>query len=182
MKKITAPFDPEELKTLRAGDMVEISGIIYTARDAAHARIIKDLDNGTLKFSLERACIYYVGPTPSKPSEIIGSCGPTSSYRMDSFTPRLLSEGILGMIGKGKRSKEVIEKIKTYGAVYFTAIGGAAALLKDRVKECEILDYEDLGPEALRKLKVENFPVTVTIDSLGNNLYELGRKKYLSGE
>lgn len=179
MIKLKTPFNPEEIKKLKAGDMVYLTGIIYTARDAAHSRIVKDLDLGKLKFPIENSCIYYVGPTPSKPNEPIGSCGPTSSYRMDSFTPRLLEEGMIAMIGKGKRSDEVIEEIKKHGAVYFTAVGGAAALLKDRVKTCEIIDYEDLGPEALRKLTVEDFPVTVTIDSRGNNLYEQGRKEYL---
>lgn len=179
MIKIKAPFDIEELKKLRVGDMVEITGIIYTARDAAHARIVKDLEKGELKFPIENSCIYYVGPTPSKPGEVIGSCGPTSSYRMDSFTPTLLKAGSLGMIGKGKRSDEVIQKIKEHGAVYFTAIGGAAALLKNRVKSAKVIDYEDLGPEALRELEVENFPATVTIDSLGNNLYEIGKEEFL---
>lgn len=180
MIKLKTPFDPEEIKKLRAGDVVALTGEIYTARDAAHARIVSDLDAGKLKFSLENACIYYVGPAPAKPGEPIGSCGPTTSYRMDPYTPRLLEEGLIAMIGKGKRSPEVIEAIKQRGAVYFTAIGGAAALLKDRVTAAEIVDYEDLGPEAVRKLTVENFPVTVTVDSLGNDLYKIGRKNYLN--
>ena len=179
MIKLKTPLTREDVKNLKAGDMVELEGVIYTARDAAHARIVEDLDKGTLKFPIKNSCIYYVGPTPSKPGEVIGSCGPTSSYRMDSFTPKLLDAGMIAMIGKGKRSEEVIDAVKSHGAVYFTAVGGAAALLKDRVKECTILDYEDLGPEALRRLYVKNFPLTVTIDSYGNNLYEMGREDYL---
>lgn len=180
MIKLTTPFNREDLKDLRAGDLVYITGYIYTARDAAHKRLVELLDKGEkLPFDQKGALIYYVGPTPAKEGEPIGSAGPTTSYRMDAYTPQMLDAGLMAMVGKGKRNKEVIDKIVEHGAVYFTAIGGAAALIKSCVKTAELICYEDLGAEALRKLYVEDFPVTVTIDSLGNNLYELGRKAYL---
>lgn len=181
MKKIlNTPLKSEDLKDLKAGDDVYITGYIYTARDAAHARLIDLLDQGKeLPFDIEGAVIYYVGPTPEKPGEPIGSAGPTTSYRMDSFAPRLLDIGLKGMIGKGKRSDEVKEKIVSNGAAYFAAIGGAAALIKKTIKSAEIVAYEDLGSEAIRKLYVEDFPVTVVNDSQGNDLYMQGRKEYL---
>lgn len=180
MKKLKTPFDRESLKDLRAGEVVEITGIIYTARDAGHKRLIERLDRGEeLPFDIRGQVIYYVGPTPAKPGEPIGSAGPTTSYRMDAYTPRLLDEGLMGMIGKGKRGPEVVEKMLEHGAVYFTAIGGAAALIKSRIDSAEIVCYEDLGSEAIRRLHVTDFPVTVTIDAEGNNLYELGRQAYL---
>jgi fumarate hydratase subunit beta len=180
MKDIKTPFDRKELADLRAGEMVTISGVIYAARDDAHHRWMEALDKGEeMSFDPKDQCIYYVGPTPTKPGEIIGSCGPTSSYRMDPYTPRLLDMGMAGMIGKGRRSPEVIEAIKRNKAVYFTAIGGSAAKIKASIKECEVIDYEDLGTEAVRRMVVDHFPVTVTIDSLGHNVYEDGPKEYL---
>lgn len=183
MKKIKTPVTRDDLKDLKIGDVVEITGTIYTARDAAHKRFVDLLEKGEdLPFDPKGAFIYYVGPTPAPEGEPIGSCGPTTSYRMDPYTPQMLDVGLMGMIGKGKRSKEVIDKIVEKGAVYFTAIGGATALLRSRVKEAKLICYEDLGAEAVRKLYVEDFPVTVTIDSKGNNLYEVGRKAYLESK
>jgi fumarate hydratase subunit beta len=177
---ITLPLTREKAAGISAGDQVCLSGVIYTARDAAHKRLIEFLDKGKpLPFPLEDAVIYYAGPTPAAPGQVIGSAGPTTSYRMDAYAPRLLALGLRGMIGKGQRSAEVIEGIKKAGAVYFGALGGAGALLSERIKRAEILAFEDLGTEAVRKLTVENFPVTVVIDSRGNNLYESGRAEYL---
>lgn len=180
MIKLVTPFTRESLKDLKAGDNVLISGVIYTARDAAHKRLVEALERGEkLPFDPEGAVIYFVGPSPTKPGEVIGSAGPTSSYRMDPYSPRLMDEGIMGMIGKGRRNQEVIDKIIEKGAVYFAAIGGAAAIIKDRIKSAEVICYEDLGPEAVRKLVVEDFPATVIIDSTGKNLYETGVNEYL---
>ena len=179
-KTLTTPLTTEDLKDLKAGDDVYITGYIYTARDAAHARLVDLLDEGKeLPFDIEGAVIYYVGPTPAKPGEPIGSAGPTTSYRMDSYAPRLLDVGLKGMIGKGKRGQEVKDKIVENGAVYFAAIGGAAALIKKCIKSSEVIAYEDLGAEAVRKIYVEDFPVTVINDAQGNDLYQLGRKEYL---
>lgn len=180
MIKIETPFTREKLADLKAGDNVLISGVIYTARDAAHKRLVEDYEAGRdLPFDPKGACIYYVGPTPTAPGQVIGSAGPTSSYRMDPYSPILLDLGAIGMIGKGRRNQEVIDKIVETGAVYFAAIGGAAAIIKDRIKECEIIAYEDLGAEAVRRLVVKDFPATVIIDSKGNNLYEIGVEEYL---
>jgi len=181
MKKyITAPLSYEEAKTLRAGDEVYISGIIYTARDAAHKRLFELIENGKpLPFNPEGAVIYYVGPSPALPGHAVGSAGPTTSSRMDKYTPELLNQGVLGLIGKGKRSDEVLDSIKKNGAVYFGAIGGAGALLSKAIVKSELVCYEDLGTEAIRKLTVENFPVSVIIDSVGNDLYSLGQASYL---
>lgn len=180
MIALKTPFDREALKDLKSGDVVAITGTIYTARDAAHKRLVELLEQGKeLPFDVKGAVIYYVGPTPAREGEPIGSAGPTTSYRMDAYTPQLLDVGLMGMIGKGKRSPEVVDKIVEHGAVYFTAIGGAAALIKSKVLSAEIVCYEDLGAEAVRKLYVEDFPVTVTIDSKGHNLYEEGRRAYL---
>lgn len=180
MKKIILPIISEEdILNLKAGDMVEISGTIYTGRDAAHRRFIDSIkNNNPLPFDVYGQGIYYVGPTPSKPKEIIGSAGPTTSYRMDDLTIPLLEKGLKVMIGKGKRSEKVIEGMKKFGAVYLAAIGGAGAYISDSIKECEIIAYEDLGTEAVRKLKVEKLKLTVAIDSKGNNIYEYGRKKF----
>lgn len=181
MIKIETPFTREKLADLKAGDNVLISGVIYTARDAAHKRLVDDHAAGRdLPFDPKGACIYYVGPTPTAPGQVIGSAGPTSSYRMDPFSPIMMDLGAIGMIGKGRRNQEVIDKIKETGAVYFAAIGGAAAIIKDRIKECEIIAYDDLGAEAVRRLVVEDFPATVIIDSKGNNLYEMGVEEYLA--
>ncbi len=179
-KRITTPLTEEKVKELKAGDSVLISGIIYTARDAAHKRLVELLDKGEkLPVDVENSIIYYVGPTPAKPGQPIGSAGPTTSYRMDSYAPRLLEIGLKGMIGKGLRSKEVVESMKKNKAVYFAAIGGAAALMGKSIKSAEIVAYEDLGSEAIRRLEVEDLPVVVVIDSEGNNLYEMGQKEYL---
>lgn len=179
-KRITTPLTAEKVKGLKAGDSVLISGTIYTARDAAHKRLVELLDKGEkLPIDVENAIIYYVGPTPAKPGHALGSAGPTTSYRMDSYAPRLLDEGLKGMIGKGLRSKEVVESMKKNTAVYFAAIGGAAALIGKSVKKAELVAYEDLGSEAIRKLEVEDLPVVVVIDYEGNNLYEIGQSEYL---
>ena len=178
--KLTTPRKRDDLKDIEAGDMVYISGYIYTGRDAAHKRLCELLEQGKqLPIDVKGQIIYYVGPTPAKPGEPIGSAGPTTSYRMDAYAPQLLDIGLLGMIGKGKRNQAVIDKIVEHGACYFAAIGGAAALIKSKIKSAEVICYEDLGAEAVRKLYVEDFPVTCIIDSKGNNLYEKGRKAYL---
>ena len=180
-KAITAPLDLETARSLRAGDSVLLSGTVYTARDAAHKRLCGLAAQGKpMPFPMEVAVIYYVGPTPARPGQPIGSAGPTTSYRMDAYAPTLLRLGELGMIGKGKREAEVIEAMKETGAVYFGAIGGAGALLARCVKSAQLVCYEDLGAEAVRRLEVENLPLTVVIDSLGNNLYEIGRTAYLA--
>ncbi|WP_416387383.1 Fe-S-containing hydro-lyase [Caminicella sporogenes] len=179
MKRITIPLTKEKVESLKAGDTVYLSGIIYTGRDAAHQRLVDAIENGNrLPFDLKDQVIYYVGPAPARPGKVIGSAGPTTSYRMDDLTVPLLNLGLSGMIGKGSRSKKVIDGMIKNKAVYFAAIGGAGALIADCIKESEIIAYEDLGPEAIRRLKVENFPVVVVIDSKGNNLYETERKKY----
>lgn len=183
MIKLQTPFSRDDLKDLKAGDVVYITGYIYTGRDAAHKRLVELLEKGEeLPIDVKGQVIYYVGPTPAPEGQPIGSAGPTTSYRMDAYTPQLLDEGLMGMIGKGKRSPEVIDKIVEHGAVYFTAIGGAAALIKSTIKSAEVICYEDLGAEAVRKLYVEDFPVTVTIDSKGENLYEIGREAYLKSK
>ena len=179
-KKITTPFTRECLEDIQAGDIVLISGYIFTGRDAAHKRLCELLEKGEpLPIDVKGAVMYYVGPSPAKPGEPIGSAGPTTSYRMDAYTPQLLDQGLMGMIGKGKRSEEVIAKIVEHGCCYFAAIGGAAALIKSKIKSAELICYEDLGAEAVRRLYVEEFPVTCIIDSKGNNLYKIGRERYL---
>ncbi len=178
---LNTPLSKEQALKLKAGDTVLLSGVIYTARDAAHARLVELLDKGEkLPIDIKDALIYYVGPTPEKPGQVIGSAGPTTSYRMDAYAPRLLDLGLRGMIGKGKRSAEVIASMKKNGSVYFGAIGGAAALIAKRIVGCEIVCYEDLGSEAIRKLTVKDFPATVIIDAEGNNLYEIGVERYLA--
>ncbi len=177
--KITTPFTREKAKSLRAGDIVEITGTIYTARDAAHKRMLEEYgEKKSLPFNIENQIIYYAGPTPAKPGQVIGSAGPTTSYRMDAYAPKLITLGQTGMIGKGARNEEVISSMKENGAVYFGATGGAGALLSNHIKKAEIIAYEDLGAEAIRKLYVEDFPVIVIIDSEGNNLYVTEPKKY----
>lgn len=171
-RKISAPIKKEELITLHAGDYVYISGTIYSARDAAHKRMYETMLEGKeIPFSLEDNIIYYLGPTPAKEGQVIGSAGPTTSSRMDKYTPLLLENGLKGMIGKGKRSEEVIESMNKNNAVYFAAIGGAGALLSKCIKKAEVIAYDDLGTEAIRKLEVEKFPVIVVIDNKKNNLY-----------
>ena len=172
---------PETARTLKAGDSVLLSGVIYTARDAAHKRLCELAAQGKeLPLDVKDSIIYFVGPTPAKPGEVIGSAGPTTAYRMDAYSPTLIRLGLTGMIGKGKRSPEVIAAMKECGAVYFGAIGGCGALLSRCIKKAEIIAYEDLGAEAIRRLEVENFPVVVIIDAEGNNLYETGKQNYLA--
>ena len=176
---IKTPLTDETLENLKAGDRVFISGIIYSARDAAHKRMVELIDKGgNLPFEIKRQIIYYVGPTPPKPGMAIGSAGPTSAYRMDPYTPMLLAEGLKGMIGKGIRSQEVKSAIKKHRAVYFAATGGAGALISRTIKRADIVAYEDLGTEAVRRMEVEDFPAIVVNDIYGNDLYDQGEKKY----
>ena len=178
---ITTPLTRDKVKDLKAGDSCLISGVIYTARDAAHKRLCELVAEGKeLPMDVKDSIIYFVGPTPAKPGQAIGSAGPTTSYRMDAYSPILIEQGLTGMIGKGKRGPEVIDAMKKYGAVYFGAIGGCGALLSECIKEAEIVAYEDLGAEAIRRLVVKDFPVVVIIDSEGNNLYETGKANYLA--
>ena len=178
---VTAPMSREQAGSLKAGDSCMISGVIYTARDAAHKRLCELLDRGEeLPIDLQDSVIYFVGPTPAKPGQVIGSAGPTTSYRMDAYSPSLIALGQTGMIGKGRRGPEVIAAMKEHGAVYFGAIGGCGALLGKCIKKCEVVAYEDLGAEAIHRLEVENFPVVVIIDAQGNNLYETGPAAYLA--
>ena len=171
----------EKIKSLKAGDRLLLSGVIYTARDAAHKRMCEEFENGKgFPFDISGSAIYYAGPCPAKPGEVIGSCGPTTSGRMDAYTPLLLDNGLKIMIGKGARLPEVVDAMKKYSGVYFGAIGGAGALLAKCIKKAELIAYEDLGAEALRKLYVEEMPLVVIIDSEGNNLYEEGRAAYLA--
>ena len=192
-KHINAPFDKEQVKDLKAGDYVYISGTIYSARDAAHKRMYDAIlaseysdadgktlyEKGVIPFDLTNNVIYYLGPTPAKEGQVIGSAGPTTSYRMDAYAPRLLDLGQLAMIGKGQRSDEVMDAVVRNGAVYFAAIGGAAALMAGCVKSAEVIAFDDLGAEAVRKLYVEDLPVTVVLDSAGGNLYKEGQQAYL---
>ncbi len=199
-KHITVPFQDAETRTLKAGDYVYITGTIYSARDAAHKRMydailgaekkepaVKEYnghmlyEDEILPLDITDNVIYYLGPTPAKEGQVIGSAGPTTSSRMDKYTPLLLSKGLKGMIGKGKRSQAVIDAIVKNGAVYFAAVGGAGALLSKCIKESEIIAYDDLGTEAIRKMRVENFPCIVVIDSEGNNLYETAVEEYING-
>jgi len=184
MKKVKLPLDDSVIKQLKAGDRILLEGIVYTARDAAHKKMQKknqnrfskgrQLKTQDLPFNIKGQVIYYTGPTPAPPGKVIGSCGPTTSARMDVYTPALLKSGLKGMIGKGDRSQEVRRAIKKYGAVYFVAIGGTGALLSKKVKSAKIIAYKDLGPEAIYKLEIKDFPVVVGIDSRGNSIY----KKY----
>ena len=181
-KHIQAPLTPETVKDLHAGDYVYITGTIYTARDAAHKRMYEALERGeTLPLEMGGSIIYYMGPSPAREGRAIGSAGPTTASRMDKYAPGLLDMGLLGMIGKGKRSDAVKEAIVRNGAVYFAAVGGAGALLSKSITRSEVIAYDDLGTEAIRKLEVENFPVIVVIDSEGNNLYETALEKYRIG-
>ena len=178
-RHINAPFSREDIKDLRAGDMVFITGTIYTARDAAHKRMYETLkNNGQLPFELKGNVIYYMGPSPARPGNVIGSAGPTTASRMDKYAPELIELGLMGMIDKGKRTKEVHEAVKSNGAVYFAAIGGAGALLSKCITSAEVIAYEDLGTEAVRKLEVKEFPCIVVIDPKGNDLYETAAKQY----
>jgi fumarate hydratase subunit beta len=176
---LTIPLSDEDLSHLKIGDRVLISGAIFTARDAAHARLCQLIDQGKeLPLDVRGQVIYFAGPSPAKPGQPVGSIGPTTSYRMDAYSPKLMAKGLKGMIGKGSRSQEVIDAMVKYKCVYFGATGGAAALLAKTVKKTEIIAYEDLGPEAIRRLEVENFPVIVVNDIYGKDLYQEGKKQY----
>ncbi len=179
-RHIDLPLTEEIAETLRMGDTVYLSGVVYTARDAAHERMTEQLAQGIpIPFDTKDATIYYVGPSPARPGSVIGSAGPTTAGRMDKWAPQMIALGARGMIGKGARSKEVIDAMRRYHGVYFGAIGGAGALLSKCIVKSELIAYEDLGPEAIRKLTVREFPVTVLIDCEGRNLYEEGRRDYL---
>jgi len=179
VKNLTTPLSDEVISDLRAGDEVLLSGTVYTARDAAHRRLVELINKGApLPFSLEGQIIYYVGPTPAPPGKVIGAAGPTTSSRLDAYTPTLLKAGLKGMIGKGKRGKNVIDAIKEYRAIYFVASGGAGALLSKYIYEVKLIAYPELGPEAIYKFKVKDLPVFVGNDIYGNDLYEMGRLRY----
>lgn len=177
--RITTPLNDDVINRLKSGDRVLIDGTLFTARDAAHKRLVELMDRGEqLPFDLKGQIVYYVGPTPARPGRPIGSAGPTTSFRMDAYAPRLMEKGLKGMIGKGARSKEVLEAMQRFKCVYFTTVGGAGALIAQRITRSEIVAYEDLGAEAVRKLTVENFPVFVVNDIHGNDLYQEGVRKY----
>lgn len=179
MIKLNMPVEEKEIRKLTCGDMISLNGVIYTARDAAHKRMINSINEGkNLPFNIDGQGIYYVGPTPSKPGEVIGSAGPTTSYRMDDLTVPLLERGLRIMIGKGKRDNKVIKAMERYGAVYLAAIGGAGAYISNSIKECEVIAYDELGAEAIRRIVVEDLQLIVAIDSYGNNIYEVGRLQY----
>lgn len=179
MKVITPPLSKEVINTLKAGESVLITGVIYTARDAAHKRMCDDYENGIpFPFDLQGQLIYYAGPCPAKPGEVIGSCGPTTAGRMDAYAPLLLDNGLGAMLGKGARNSEVVDAMKRNTAVYLGAIGGAGALIAGSVKKSEIIAYPELGTEAVRRLEVENLPCVVLIDCNGNDLYEEGQREF----
>lgn len=179
MLKIATPLTIEKVKNLKSGDKVLLSGIIYTLRDAGHKKLVEQIEKGEkLPFDIKDNIIYYAGPTPAKPGQIIGSVGPTTSYRMDSYTPILLEKGLKGMIGKGNRNEKVIESIKKNECVYFAAVGGAAALIANSVVEAEEIAYHELGTESLKRLVIKDLPLIVVIDYMGNNLYETEKIKY----
>jgi fumarate hydratase subunit beta len=177
--RLTTPLNDQDVEKLKIGDRVLINGVVYTGRDAAHKRLSDLLKEGKdLPLHIEGQIIYYAGPTPAKPGQVLGSAGPTTSYRMDAYSPALIEKGLKGMIGKGMRSDAVKEAMKTYKAIYFAATGGAGALLAKKVKKAEVVAYEDLGPEAIRKLEVVDLPVIVVNDVRGNDLYAEGERKY----
>ncbi len=179
MDKITLPLTDEVLQDLKAGDNVLLSGVIYVARDAAHKRLVETLEKGEdLPFDIKGQTVYFMGPSPAKPGQAIGSAGPTTSGRMDTYSPRLMAAGLKGMIGKGNRSQAVKDAMKKYKAVYFAAIGGAGALISKSIKKAEVIAYDELGAEAVRRLEVEDFPVTVINDIYGGDLYQEGKAKY----
>lgn len=178
-RKITLPLTDEDARSLRAGDYVYLSGVIYTARDAAHKRMYEALENGeALPIEMKNNVVYYLGPTPARPGHVIGSAGPTTSSRMDKYAPKLLDLGLKGMVGKGKRTQEVIDAVVRNGAVYFAAVGGAGALLSKCIKKADVVAYDDLGTEAIRRLEIENLPVIVVIDSEGTNLYATAAEQW----
>jgi len=177
--RLKTPLSNSDVEKLKAGDKVLLNGVIYTGRDAAHKRLFDLLQGGKpLPIDLKGQVIYYVGPAPAKPGQAIGSAGPTTSGRMDAYSPKLMETGLKGMIGKGMRRKEVVEAMKKHKAVYFAATGGAGALLAKAIKKAQVVAYEDLGPEAINRLEVEDFPVIVVNDTKGNDLYEEGMRKY----
>lgn len=181
MIELTTPLTKEKIASLKAGDEVLLSGTVYTGRDAAHKRMMALIEeNKPLPFDLEDSVIFYVGPTPSAPGQVFGSGGPTTSGRMDKFSPTMISLGLRSMIGKGYRSDEVKQAIIKHTGIYFGAIGGAGAMMSSCIKQCDVIAFEDLGPEAVRKLEVEKMPLVVVIDSQGNDLYEIGRENYLN--
>lgn len=181
MIELLTPINSEKISHLKCGDQIVISGDIYTARDAAHQRMIEDLHNNKkLPFDIHNQIIFYMGPCPAAPGEVIGPAGPTTSHRMDTYTPELLDKGLKGMIGKGNRNQEVINSIIKHHAVYFACIGGTGSLCSERIIQSEIIAYDDLGTEAIRHLKVDNFQVIVAIDSKGNNIYTKGRNDFLN--
>jgi len=177
--RLKLPLTTEVVEKLRAGDKVSLSGVLYTARDSAHKRLVEALDKGEkLPVDIAGQTIYYMGPAPAKPGQVIGSAGPTTSGRMDAYAPRLMAVGLKGMLGKGSRSQAVKDAMKKYKAVYFVATGGAGALIAQRIKKAEVVAYDDLGAEAIHKLEVEDLPVIVVNDAYGGDLYETGRAKY----
>ncbi len=179
VKKVKLPLTDDILKDLKSGDDVLLNGVIYVARDAAHKRIVEALDRGQdLPFDVQGQTVYFMGPSPAKPGQVIGSAGPTTSGRMDSYSPRLIAAGLKGMIGKGNRSQAVKEAMKKHRAVYFAAIGGAGALISKSIKKAEVIAYDELGAEAVRRLEVEDFPVTVINDIYGGDLYQEGKARY----
>lgn len=179
VKRVKLPLTDETLRGLKAGDDVLLNGVIYVARDAAHKRMVEALEKGQdLPFDIQGQTVYFMGPSPAKPGQVIGSAGPTTSGRMDSYSPRLIAAGLKGMIGKGNRSQAVKDSMKKYKAVYFAAIGGAGALISKSIKKAEVIAYDELGAEAVRRLEVEDFPVTVINDIYGGDLYEEGKAKY----
>ena len=179
--RLTTPCTAQDLAPLKAGDTVLLSGVVYTARDQAHKRMIEALDKGeALPFDLTGSAIYYVGPTPERPGEVIGSAGPTTSGRMDPYTPRFLDLGLKCMIGKGKRTAPVVEAMQAYPAVYFAAIGGAAALMASCVTSCEVIAYDDLGPESIKRLTLQELPLVVAVDAQGGDAFAQGQAAYLA--
>jgi fumarate hydratase subunit beta len=179
LKQVKIPFGHDEVLRLTAGDKVELTGVLYTARDAAHKRMYETLmSGGTLPVDMTDQVIYYVGPTPAKPGQVIGSAGPTTSGRMDAYTPALLEQGLKGMVGKGRRSREVRDAMLRHKAYYFAAVGGAAALITRTIKSSEVIAFHDLGTEAIYRLEVENFPVIVINDLDGRDLYQIGEEQF----
>ena len=179
VRKVTLPLTGETVKELKAGDNVLLTGVMYVARDAAHKRMVEALDQGKpLPFDIKGQTIYYMGPSPARPGEVIGSAGPTTSGRMDVYTPRLIAEGLKGMVGKGMRSPAVKDALKKYKAVYLAAIGGAGALISRSIKKSEVIAYEELGAEAIRRIEVEDFPVIVINDIYGGDFYQEGKARY----
>ena len=180
--RINLPLSETQVRALKAGDIVSLWGVIYSARDAAHKRLVELLDKGEpLPFDVAGQTIYYMGPSPARPGKVIGAAGPTTSYRMDPYAPRLIASGLRGMVGKGERGAEVVAAMKKFGAVYFAATGGAGALIAKSIKNAEVVAFPELGPEAIRRLSVEDFPVIVAQDAAGGNLYQEGVAKYRSG-